>query len=175
MERIATQTLIASQMFVYKELVMETWQTIRNAKYMMTAKLWYALIISVELLITLIHSNKNLSQMEFPAQIAVNANQIFAEQVSAMAISWQEIDAKLMMIVKDWHVQTIYAFLNKKQILPWSKMGMTVILTTNVSQMYAYMELAMEIYLTQNLAHYTMTARVWYVIKRFVEYHQWSI
>jgi hypothetical protein len=39
-------------------------------------------------------------------------------------------------------------------------MGMTVILTTNVSQMYAYMELAMEIYLTQNLAHYTMTARV---------------
>lgn len=175
MERIATQTLIASQMFVYKELVMETWQTIRNAKYMMTAKLWYALIISVELLITLIHSNKNLSQMEFPAQKAVNANQIFAEQVSAMAISWQEIDAKLMMIVKDWHVQTIYAFLNKKQILPWSKMGMTVILTTNVSQMYAYMELAMEIYLTQNLAHYTMTARVWYVIKRFVEYHQWSI
>ena len=113
--------------------------------------------------------------MEFPAQKAVNANQIFAEQVSAMAISWQEIDAKLMMIVKDWHVQTIYAFLNKKQIHHWSKMGMTVILTTNVSQMYAYMELAMEIYLTQNLAHYTMTARVWYVIKRFVEYLQWSI
>jgi hypothetical protein len=39
--------------------------------------------------------------MEFPAQIAVNANQIFAELASATAIFWLEIDVKLMMIVKD--------------------------------------------------------------------------
>ena len=56
--------------------------------------------------------------MEFPAQKTVNANQIFAEQVSATAIFWQEIDAKWMMIAKDWHAQTISAFLNKKQIHP---------------------------------------------------------
>ena len=37
---------------------------------------------------------------------------------------------------------------------------MTVNLIANVNQMYVTMELATEIYQTQNLAHYTMTAKV---------------
>ena len=47
---------------------------------------------------------------------------------------------------------------------------MTVNLITNVNQMYVSMELAMEIYQTQNLAHNTMTVRVKYVIKKHAEY-----